>query len=51
MLKYSDGKTQVPVIVDGDKVAVGSQVKFHFVGVFPFSEVPDRSTRSLGERP
>ena len=23
MLKYSGGKTQVPVIVDGDKVAVG----------------------------
>jgi hypothetical protein len=23
MLKYSGGKTQVPVIVDGDKVSIG----------------------------
>lgn len=30
---------------------MASQVKFRFVGKFPFLEAPDRLTRPLGERP
>ena len=33
------------------KRQLASQVKFRFVGAFPFLEVPDRLTRPLGERP
>lgn len=42
MLAYSRGKTQVPVIVDGDKVTVGFLGDVSLRGAFPSSAAADR---------
>jgi hypothetical protein len=42
MLAYSGGKTQVPVIVEGDKVRVGFAGDVSFEAAFLFSAVPER---------
>jgi glutaredoxin 3 len=49
MLQYSGGKTQVPVIIDGDKATIGFLGDVSLGGGIPIFGAPDRWTRPLGE--
>ena len=51
MLSLTGGRQQVPVIVEGAKVAVGSQGRFPCAAASRFLAAPDLYKRPLGEGP